>query len=50
MRRRNCRKSNKLAVILFAAALVCLCFLSAKITLIVLAAALIAAGIWLLKC
>lgn len=50
MRRRNCRKRRHFAVILFALAIICLCFLSAKFTLIVLAAALIAVGIWLLKC
>ncbi|MCM1298272.1 MAG: hypothetical protein NC228_01805 [[Eubacterium] siraeum] len=50
MRRRNCRKSKSLAAILFAAAVICLCLLSAKFTLVALAAALIAGGLWLLKC
>ena len=40
----------KLAIVAFAAALICLCFLSAKFTLVVLALALIAVGVWLLKC
>lgn len=51
MRRgKNCKIKRKLSVILFAAALLCLCFLSAKLTLTVLAIALIVLGILLLKC
>lgn len=50
MRRRDCHKKRKLSLILFCAGLLCLCLLSAKLTLVVLAAALIAIGVWLLKC
>ncbi|MBD5113755.1 MAG: hypothetical protein HDT46_00900 [Ruminococcaceae bacterium] len=51
MRRNKCCKGRaKLAIIVFAAAVICLCFLSAKLTLVIIALALIAAGIWLLKC
>ncbi len=50
MRRRDCRKKRKLSLFLFCGGLLCLCFLSAKVMLIVLAAALIGIGLWLLKC
>lgn len=51
MRRgKNCETKRKLSLILFAAALLCLCFLSAKLTLVLLALSLIALGIWLMKC
>ena len=50
MRRdRNGKCKNKAAIILFIAAIICLCLLSAKLTLIILALALAAAGIWLLR-
>ena len=52
MRRKNkcCKGRTKLAIIVFGAAVICLCLLSAKLTLVIIALALIAAGIWLLKC
>ena len=50
MRGRNNKCKNKAAMILFIAALICLCLLSAKLMLIILALALVAAGIWLLRC
>ena len=50
MRRRDCRKNRKLSLILFCAGVLCLCLLSAKLMLVVLAVGLIGLGIWLLKC
>ena len=52
MRRKNkcCKGRTKLAIIVFGAAVICLCLLSARLTLVIIALALIAAGIWLLKC
>lgn len=50
MRRRDCRKNRKLSLILFGAGVLCLCLLSAKLMLVVLAVALIGLGIWLLRC
>ena len=47
-KRRKCG-CPKAALIFFAAAVICLCLLSAKITLVVLAISLAAVGIWLLK-
>ncbi|MGN0597328.1 MAG: hypothetical protein ACI4J1_08390 [Ruminiclostridium sp.] len=46
------RRKNKFPIILalFGGAILCLCFISFKIFLIILAIALIALGIWLLKC
>lgn len=41
---------GKLALVAFILALMCICFLSAKVMLVVLALSLIAVGIWLLKC
>ncbi|MBD5082470.1 MAG: hypothetical protein HDT44_12010 [Ruminococcaceae bacterium] len=49
-RQKNCKSNRKLSLLLFAAALICLCMLSAKLTLILLALSLIGLGIWLLKC
>lgn len=49
MRHKNRNKSGA-AVLLFGAALICLCFLSTKLMLVILALALIAAGIMLLRC
>ncbi len=49
MKRRRCSNNFKLSAVLFGAALICLCLLSAKFTLVLLAIALAAAGIWLLK-
>lgn len=50
MRRRDCRKNRKLSLILFCAGVLCLCLLSAKLMLVVLAVGLIGLGVWLLKC
>ena len=50
MRRRDCNKRRRLSLILFCAGVLCLCFLSAKLMLVVLAVCLIGLGVWLLKC
>lgn len=51
MKRGKCfNPKRKLSVILFAAALMCLCFIFPKLILVLLALSLIALGIWLLKC
>jgi len=54
MRRRrhgdSMRRTAPIAVITFGGALICFCFISAKVLVITVAASLIALGIWLLFC
>ncbi len=48
--KKYCKKRRKLALLFFIAALICLCFLSTKLMLVILAVSLIVLGILLLKC
>lgn len=49
---RRPRRNNRCPIIfaLFGCAVLCLCFISFKVFLVILALALIAIGIWMLKC